>query len=322
LFDSAEERMRFSLTLMTSGISRSRRDFLKSATMAASAFLLTDAERAFAGDRSRLAVEVYIWVELLGRQHRSLSEGLPEIFSTARAAGFTNIELNDEFFGTALRERTLALLAQKQMTVPCVYLNGAMHEETAGAETVRRGLETFTAAKPAGCGAMVCDPWPKQNGEKTDTELATQVRLVNELGRKLAAEGCNLRFHNHKVELASNAREWRFMLEHTDPAAVSVCLDIDWVNQAGHKPMELLREAGHRVREIHVRSSHHLVWDEAVEEGADVDFRPIAAWLRTEGLKPLVVVELAYADGTVVTRPLVEDLRRSREFTERTFGVS
>lgn len=314
--------MRFSLALMKSGAPRSRRDFLKSATVAASAFLLTDAERTFAGDASRLAVEVYIWVELLGREHRSLSDGLPEIFSTARAAGFRNIELNDEFFGAALRERTLALLRQNRMTVPCVYLNGAMHDEAAGAETVRRGLETFAAAKSAGCRAMVCDPSPKPGGEKTDEELATQVRLVNELGRKLAAEGGNLRFHNHKVELASNAREWRFMLERADPAAVSVCLDIDWVNQAGHQPMELLRAAGHRVREIHVRSSHHLVWDEAVEADGDVDFRPIAAWLRTEGLKPLVVVELAYADGTVVTRSLQEDLRQSREFTERTFGVS
>jgi len=314
--------MRFSLPLMTSRVSGFRRDFLKSATVAASAFLLIDAERAFADDASRLAVEVYIWVELLGREHRSLSEGLPEIFSTAQEAGFRNIELNDEFFGATLRERTLALLQQNRMRAPCVYLNGAMHEEAAGAETVRRGLETFAAARRAGCAAMVCDPSPKSGGEKNDAELVTQVRLVNELGRRLAAEGGNLRFHNHKVELASNAREWRFMLEHTDPAAVSVCLDIDWVNQAGHKPMELLREAGHRVREIHVRSSHHLVWDEAVEGNGDVDFRPIAAWLRTEGLKPLVVVELAYADGTVVTRSLTEDLRRSREFTERTFGVS
>ncbi len=307
---------------MTSGVSRSRRDFLKSSVLAAPVFLLADAERALAGDVSRLAVEVYIWVELLGRQHRSLSDGLPEIFSTARAAGFSNIELNDDFFAPALRERTLALLRQNQMSVPCVYLGGAMHEEAVGAETLQRGLGTFSAARPAGCSAMVCDPWPKPSGEKTDAELATQVRLVNELGRKLAAEGGNLRFHNHKVELASHAREWRFMLEHTDPRVVSVCLDIDWVNQAGYKPMDLLRQAGRRVAEIHVRSSHHLVWDESVEGDGDVDFRPIAAWLQAEGLKPLVVVELAYADGTVVTRPLTEDLRRGREFTERAFGVS
>lgn len=314
--------MRFSQTLMTHGAPRSRRKFLKSAILAAPALLLGDAEKALAGGASRLAVEVYIWVELLRRAHRSLSEGLPEIFSTARAAGFSAIELNDDFFAPALGERTLALVRQNQMSVPCVYLGGAMHEEAAGEETVRRGLATYAAARPAGCKAMVCDPWPKPAGEKSDEELATQVRLVNELGRHLAAQGGNLRFHNHKVELASHAREWRYMLEHTDPATVSVCLDIDWANQAGYKPIELLREAGHRVRELHVRSSHHLVWDESVEGDGDVDFQPIAAWLQREGLPQLVVVELAYAEGTVVTRTLEEDLRRSRKFTEGMFGVS
>ena len=307
---------------MTNRPSRSRRDFLKSVALAAPASVLTRAERAFADTPSRLAVEVYIWVELLQREHRTLSEGLPEIFSTARTAGFSNIELNDDFFASALRERTLALLRQNELSVPCVYLGGAMHEETAGTETVRRGLATFAAAKPGGCRALVCDPSPKPTGEKTDAELATQVRLVNELGRKLAVLGGNLRFHNHKVELASHAREWRYMLTHTDPAAVSVCLDIDWVEQAGYQPLDLLREAGRRVREIHVRSSHHLLWDESVQGGGDVDLRPIAAWLREERLNPLVVVELAYAPGTVVTRSLRDDLRRSREFTARTFGVS
>ncbi len=308
---------------MLPGPARSRRDFLKSVALASPALLFADAEGVFALGPSRLAVEIYIWEELLQRERRSLSEGLPEIFSNARAAGFSAIELSDPFFAPPLREPTLALLRQNRMSVPSVYLGGAMHEEAVGAQTIQRGLATFAAARPAGCHAMVCDPSPKPgDGEKTDEELATQVRLVNELGRRLAAEGGNLRFHNHKVELASHAREWRYMLKHTDPAAVSVCFDIDWANQAGCKPMELLREAGHRVREIHVRSSHHLVWDEDVEGKGDVDFGPIAAWLQQEGLKPLVVVELAYDKGTVVTRSLIEDLRRSREFTERTFAVS
>jgi len=39
-------------------------------------------------------------------------------------------------------------------------------------------------------------------------------------------------------------------------------------------------------------------------------------------LKPLIVVELAYRPNTVVTRPLEEDLRLSRIYTEKVFGVS
>jgi sugar phosphate isomerase/epimerase len=275
-----------------------------------------------ASDSSRLSVEVYIWKQLLSRQHRTLTEGLGEIFASARAAGFQNIELSDDFFTPELGARTLLLLQTNRLNVPSVYVHGAMHEVVAGGETEQRALSVFALARHAGCKAIVCDPEPKPAGEKTDKELVTQAMLVNRLGRRLAAEGANLRLHNHKVELQSGAREWRYMLTHTDPKFVSVCLDIDWVKQAGYEPMNLLREAGSRVAEIHVRSSHNLVWQESVEGGGDVDYGPIAALLKKERLEPLVVVELAYADGTTVSRSLEEDLRRSRVFAERTFDLS
>ena len=307
---------------MRSVTTQSRREVLTAAFLALPCLFLGDSWSVLAArDASRLSVEVYIWLELLARQHRSLSEGLAEIFSTAQAAGFKYIELNDDFFAPALSSRTLSLLQTNQLRTPSVYVGGAMHEVIAGGETERRALSTFAVAKGAGCKAIVCDPAPKPGGEKTDQELATQAMLANRLGRKLAAEGANLRLHNHKVELQSRAREWRYMLAHTDPHFVSVCLDIDWVNQAGYKPMDLLREAGARVSEIHVRSSRNLVWQESVEGGGDVDYRPIVAYLKQERLEPLVVVELAYAGGTTVTHSLQEDLRRSRIFAERTFNL-
>src|SRR3984885_10426975 len=299
---------------------QSRRDVLKASLATIPYLFLGHSQILFAaGDSSRLSVEVYIWLELLARQHRSLSEALPDIFSTARAAGFHNIELNADFFTPELSARTLSLLQANQLRTPSIYVGGAMHETAAGAETEQRALNVFAIAKAAGCKAIVCDPNPKPAGEKTDAELATQVMLVNQLGQKLAAQGADLRFHNHTPELKSGEREWRYMLRHTNPKFVSVCLDIDWVRQAGYQPMDLLREAGSRVSEIHVRSSRNLVWQESVEDAGDVDYKPIAAFLKKQRLEPLVVVELAYAEGTTVSRTLEDDLRRSRVFAEQTF---
>jgi inosose dehydratase len=300
---------------------QSRREVLKSSLMGIPSLFFGDFWTLPAtGPSSRFSVEVYIWLQLLSRQHRSLSDGLPEIFSSAKAAGFHNIELTDVFFTPDLSARTLSLLQMNQLRTPSVYVHGAMHEMAAGSETEQRALGVLAVARRSGCGAIVCDPEPKAVGEKTDQELETQAILANRLGRKLAAEGADLRLHNHKVELQSNAREWRYMLNHTDPKVVSVCLDIDWVNQAGYKPMDLLREAGDRVSEIHIRSSRNLVWQESVEDAGDVDYKPIAALLKKERLEPLVVVELAYAEGTTVSRTLEEDLRRSRLFAEQIFS--
>jgi len=126
---------------------QSRRDVLK-ATLIAIPYLFLDHSRILlaAGESSRLSVEVYIWLELLARQHRPLSEALPDIFSTAKAAGFHNIELNADFFTPELSARTLSLLEANQLRTPSIYVGGAMHEAAAGAETT--GPETAGPQMP------------------------------------------------------------------------------------------------------------------------------------------------------------------------------
>jgi hypothetical protein len=46
----------------------------------------------------------------------------------------------------------------------------------------------------------------------------------------------------------------------------------------------------------------------------------VAQYFAGAGIYPLIVVELAYRDNTVVTRPLVDDLKRSRLYTESVFA--
>lgn len=96
-------------------------------------------------------------------------------------------------------------------------------------------------------------------------------------------------------------------------------MDIDWIHQGGQDPMTLLREAGKRVSEIHVRNSKNKLWLESVEDG-DVDYRQVAAYFAQAAIYPLIVVELAYRKNTVVTRSLTDDLKRSRVYAQHVFG--
>ena len=86
------------------------------------------------------------------------------------------------------------------------------------------------------------------------------------------------------------------------------------------EPIPFLREVGKRLREIHVRSARNKLWLEDLED-SDIDYRKVAEYLKEEGLAPLIVVELAYRPNTIVTRSLEEDLRLSRIYAERIFGV-
>ena len=269
----------------------------------------------------RLSVEGYIFQQYAERQHKKLADVLDEIFSMAHNAGFQNIELNQGFLTPDLRGRVLELAQANSLRMPSVYVGGSMHRRALADRTISQALEIAELCKKLGCRAVVNNPDPKPHDvPKTDAELAVQVKMLNLLGQELAKRGFQFWTHAHAPQMADHAREWRYNLHHTDPKYVWVCLDIDWVYQGGQNPMELLHEAGRRVASLHLRNSHHKVWLESFTSG-DIDYRQIASYLKQINLKPLLVVELAYMKQTVVTRPLEEDLRLSRIYAERIFGL-
>lgn len=275
---------------------------------------------ADSGD-SRLSVEAYIFQQYAQRQHKKLADVLPEVIPMARQAGFHNIELNGEFFTPALKEQTLDLIRANGLRMPSVYSGGALHEKQLADKTIEQALAIAALCRPFGCRAVVCNANPKAPGvEKSDSELIVQSEQLNRMGQLLAKQGCDLRVHNHTPEMLSGAREWRYTLEHTDPTYVSLCLDLDWVHQGDQDPLKLLKEAGSRVHEVHVRNAHNKLWLEEFAAG-DVNYESIAAYLKSVGRKPLIVVELAYREQTTVRRPLADDLTRSRLYAEKIFGL-
>lgn len=285
--------------------------------------LLTGVGALFAGQsaESRMSVEGYIFQQYAEGQRKHLADVLDEIFPMARNAGFHNIEINNAFFVPEIREKVEGLLKANQLKMPSVYVGGAMHERSAADKTMATALKIGEICRPFGCEAIVNNPSPKpEPEEKTDEELRTQAESLNRMGRVLKGKGFQLRVHHHTPELENNAREWRHILHNTDPSYVTLCLDLDWVHQGGFKPLDLLKEAGKRVTEVHVRNSKDKLWLETLDDG-DVDYHEIARYFKEEKLKPLIVVELAYRKNTPVTRPLGEDLRLSRLYAEKVFGI-
>ena len=270
---------------------------------------------------SRLSVEGYIWQQYAERQGKPLKAVVGEVLSMARQAGFQNVELNQAYFTPELQTEVLAALKANQLLMPSVYVGGVMHEPKEAAKTIALAVEVSGICRPFACNAVVHNPSPKPGGaEKTDEELKRQSDALNRMGRALKAKGFQLRVHHHTPEMVSNAREWRYILKTTDPDFVWLCMDLDWVHQGGQDPLALLKEAGSRVAEVHVRNSKDKLWLESFEPG-DIDYRAIAEYFDARHLDPLIVVELAYRKNTVVTRPLAEDLRVSRIYAEKVFHV-
>jgi len=276
---------------------------------------------AFGKTRSRLSLEGNLWQNYAAREKKPLAELLDELFAGAVYAGFQNIELNHGFFSPALKERVIAVTRSHRLRMPSVYVGGAMHERELADQTIARATEIGLVCQEFECGAIVNNPDTKPaNGRKSDAELIVQAESLNRMGRSLRDQGFQLRVHHHTAELAEDAREWRHILRNTDSQFVTLCLDLEHAFHAGVDPNALIKEAGSRVTEIHLRNKKKETPLEALEDG-DIDHHSIAATLKNLKLEPLVVIELAYHADTVITRPLKEDLRLSRIYAEKVFAL-
>ena len=288
---------------------------------AISAFAGATLLRAAAPSESRLSLEGYIWQNLAALQRKPLADLLDGFFEATPKAGFRNIELNHGFFTPALRDRVLGLTRKHSLRMPSVYVGGGMHEEAQAQKTIASALEIGAICKEFGCTAIVNNPDPKPaNALKTDAELALQAKLLDQMGQTLSEKGLQLRVHHHAPEMVENVREWRHILNHTDPKYVSMCIDLEHAQRTGVDPEILIREAGKRAVEIHVRNKKKDIYTEAFGDG-DIDHVKIAQLLTCLKLKPLVVVELVYHNDTEITRDFTENLRLSRIYAEKTFGL-
>ena len=270
---------------------------------------------------SRLSLEGYIWQNYASREKKPLVDLLDQLFATAPYGGYRNIELNDGFFSPALKDRVMALTRRHKLSMPSVYVGGALHDPERASKTIARALEIGALCREFGCTAIVNNPDTKPKQErKTDDELAVQADWLNRMGTALAKNGLQLRVHHHTAELVEDAREWRHILHNTDPKVVTLCLDLEHAQHGGMDPNVMLREAGSRVTEVHLRNKRGETPTESFEDG-DIDHHKIAATIAQLKLKPLIVVELAYHADTPITRSFEDNIRVSRLYAEKVFGL-
>ena len=306
---------------------RTRREMLTGVAKLAGATLLSQpalfgsGPAAGARYRPKLSVQNYIWIQRLEVEKKTLADGLDEVLSSFHDAGYSRVELGSGFFTQELRDKTLALLDQYKMVPETFFPNSTMYEASAAEKSVNDALELARLLQPHGTRVIVINPVPKpENAPKTDEELNTQARYVAQLGDELHNLGMKLALHHHTPELINNQREWRHLMQHTDPNRVYCCVDVHWAYRGGQDVMTFLRAARDRLLVLHLRNSKEGVWMEDFGPG-DVDYPSVANYLRTIKFEGYLVVELAYEKGTIITRPLTEDLRLSRLYTEKVFGL-
>ena len=294
-------------------MSVSRRLFLQtSAGALAASALAAETPKPMVGS------QLYGWGQYYQRDGKKLEDHLDEVFSALRDAGYdyaegslsgkpgANFKLGEQMKDKGLRPVSL-------------YTGGAFHEAAKAEETVKSLMTAAKEAKEAGFRIINCNPDPIGR-DKSEEELAVQVRWLQKFGEGLAELGMKLGVHNHTPEMRNEAKEFHANLRRTKPEAVGFCYDVHWVFRGGVMPTDALAEYGPRIVSWHLRQSREKIWWEDLDTG-DVEYQFIADYANAHRFAPFYTVELAIENGTKITRSVVENHARSREFVRRIFAA-
>jgi inosose dehydratase len=257
----------------------------------------------------------YGWGQYAQRDKKKLD--VEEVISALRDTGYDYLEHTMNLAQPEENAKLAAQLKAKGLQPVSLYTGARLHEAAKASAVVARILEAAKVCQQAGFQVISCNADPIGR-EKTDEELKTQATALSELGEGLNALGLKLGVHQHMPEMANHAREFHYNFDHTKPALVGWCYDVHWVWKGGVMPLDALQQYSNRVVTWHLRQSRDGIWSEDLDNG-DVDYAAVAKYARTHNLPRRFTVELAIEAGTKITRSVVENHRRSREFVRRVF---
>ncbi|MCC5974171.1 MAG: TIM barrel protein [Rubellimicrobium sp.] len=267
-----------------------------------------------------IGTNVYGWTQIARAEGRDFDRA--RAMADAKAAGLTGwedaVRSADDVAGIAADAQAAGLAMRS------AYVFGTFHTEAAARASTETALAIAAAMMPHGVTRFISNPDPLPGGAlKSDAELRVQAKALQALGEQLAKLGAELLFHTHAPEMQASAREFHHMLAATDPAAVKLCLDVHWVYRGTGDSMvaleDIIRLYGPRISELHLRQSKGGVWDETVGDG-DLDLATVAGMLAERAVKPLIVLEHAYEEGTPRTMDPVAAHAASVAYVTGLFG--
>ena len=297
-----------------STVDLSRREFLAATGLLTLAACSTTKPAPVA---PRVGTQLYGWGQYYDRDRRKLYDNLPEALSAIRDCGYDYAEGSLDSNRPENNARFAELLRAKGLQPVSLYTGGALHQKEKAEQTVAKLLDAAKTARAAGFFILNCNPDPIGR-EKTDDELKTQAGALTSLGRGLKDSGWRLGIHHHTPEFRNGGREFHHNFHQCPAGLVDFCYDVHWVYRGGILPMDALDAYGAQVVSWHLRQSRDKIWWEDLAAG-DIDYVAVASVARKRGLPPYYTVELALETGTKITRGVVENHRRSRDYIRDVF---
>jgi len=211
---------------------QSRREFLGSAAAGLAAISFGPLASARKMDRP-LGVQLYTV--------RSLADDLAGTLKAIRKIGYSEVETYVAQYKMSAKDLRAAIV-DAGLSVPSAHFGYDDFDSR------------FEYSKELGAECIVCSMVPLTIANSADG-YKRGADQYNEWGAKAKSMGMKFSFHNHNVEFKEygGATGLEILLKNTDPSLVQWQMDCYWVTQAGHDPVAMLRQYGHRIQSLHVK---------------------------------------------------------------------
>lgn len=261
-------------------------------------------------------------------------------FREAREAGYRNVETFIHYFVDYWDKPDELKKKIDEIGVKFVTISNGAPMEThfedpaKHAKLITDHMRLIRFIKNFGCTHLKINLGPRRPDGTTDADLKNMVKVLNELGKMISAEGLKFAIHAHMWSQFENRREIDYVLGNTDPKHVWFVLDTGHITMAGIDPVELTRKLGHRIVEFHMKDTKpenrggaktRLDRPDMMTDPpffplghGGVDFPKIKAHLDEIGWRGWFTVEL----DSSPFRPPKESARISREYLEKTLKLS
>jgi len=250
---------------------------------------------------------------------KDFGKSLDEILIALKDAGYDYAEGNLDISVPDNNARFADQLRKHGLKAVSLYTGGATHVLGQATQTCERIAKAAVEAGKAGFGIINFNPDPIGRA-KTDRELEIQAEALTELGEDIRKAGMKLGIHHHTPEMANGGYEFHSNFRRCPAETVGFCYDVHWVFRGGVSPADCLKTYGDRIVSWHLRQSRDQIWWEDLDAG-DIDYAAVAAEVKARKLPQFLTVELAIEGGSKVSRTVVENHVRSRQFVRRVFGV-
>jgi inosose dehydratase len=137
------------------------------------------------------------------------------------------------------------------------------------------------------------------SGGLTKEQWKSLATGLNDLARELTPLGISVVFHNHVGTYVETEAETATLLEETDPALVSWCLDCGHLAYGGGDNLRALKKYGNRVGYVHIKDVDGQVLQKSRENG----------WSFAQALKSYIFAPLG--EGIARVPEVIDALRQA-----------